>query len=148
VLTLELGGDRHVVTQTCDCCGDTRQTVTGYVYDDDTAHAVYFASCCPHDREVWIEVILGSWDVDSTDDHITFGCRVGDNEQAELITSLVPAAQVSSNNAIYGQKLDRDQALVHPWLDAFWDIVDLVMLTDPTVHQHVYGPEHAPAQWS
>ena len=35
----------------------------------------------------------------------------------------------------------RDEALAHPRIDEFWEIVDYVLLTDPVVHVHVYGHE-------
>jgi hypothetical protein len=142
-VSLTLSGDleRRVQTRTCECCGAERQVVTGWVNDDDEAVAAYIASCYPHDGELWLDVILGSWGDETNDDHVTFGCRVGAVEgQPTPACTLVPAASVGPPSPIYGEKLDREQALRHPWLGLFWDIVDLVLTADSTVHAHVYGP--------
>lgn len=149
-MTLTLDLDRTVTTHACPDCGGTREVVTGFVYRDDEPHAVYFASCYPAHREVWIDVILGTWDDDSEsqvsegkdaeadNDHVTFGCRFGQVEgQAIPACSLVTgAAMAPETSTIYGQRLDRDQALAHPWLTSFWEIVDVVLVQDPTVHPY------------
>ena len=38
---------------------------------------------------------------------------------------------------LYGERLDREQALKHPWLGEFWEVVDLVLLSDPTVRPYL-----------
>ena len=53
----------------------------------------------------------------------------------------VPAAAAYSQSPFWGIKLSRDEALAHPRIDEFWEIVDYVLLTDPVVHAHVYGHE-------
>jgi hypothetical protein len=34
--------------------------------------------------------------------------------------------------------LDRDQALVHPWVNAFWAVIDYILPNEKTVRRHVY----------
>ena len=50
--------------------------------------------------------------------------------------SLVAAASVAPDDPLYGVKLDRHAALAHPWLPAFWEVVDLVLVTDAVVNEH------------
>ncbi len=108
--------------------------VTGGVYHDEGGYAVYVASMYPHGREIWIDVIFGTWGETDFTDHVTFGCRVGvDAEHTGPMCSLVSAASVAPADAIYGERLDRDRALGHPWLSSFWCVVDLVLLEDPVV---------------
>jgi hypothetical protein len=38
---------------------------------------------------------------------------------------------------LFGERLDREQALKHPWIGEFWEVVDLVLLSDPTVHPYL-----------
>ena len=38
-----------------------------------------------------------------------------------------------------GERLTREQALLHPRLGDFWVVVDLMLLSDPEVHAHLYG---------
>jgi hypothetical protein len=58
-----------------------------------------------------------------------------------LSLTAVPAAAAYSQSPFWGIKLSRDEALAHPRIDEFWEIVDYVLLTDPVVHAHVYGHE-------
>jgi hypothetical protein len=46
--------------------------------------------------------------------------------------------QALSDRPIIGRKLNRDEALGHPWLNAFWEVMDWLILNDPTLHEHVY----------
>jgi hypothetical protein len=34
--------------------------------------------------------------------------------------------------------LDRDQAFVHPWVKAFWAVIDYILPNEKTVRRHVY----------
>ena len=43
-----------------------------------------------------------------------------------------------SDRPLWGKKLSRDEALAHPWLPDFWEVVDFVLLTDPDVRRHIY----------
>jgi hypothetical protein len=47
---------------------------------------------------------------------------------------------------MFGQKLEREEALSHPRLHEFWDLVDWLILNDETLHENVYhfGSEPEP----
>jgi hypothetical protein len=34
---------------------------------------------------------------------------------------------------VFGRKLDRDEALEHPWLADFWSVVDFLLIEDTEV---------------
>jgi hypothetical protein len=51
----------------------------------------------------------------------------------------VQAAATFSDSALFGRELDRDQALQHPLLSEFWQVIDFILIEDPTVHEHVHG---------
>ena len=133
---------RTVQTSLCDACGTDHKIVKQFVLDDGNAHAVLFVALHGHGtNEAWIDAIFGSFD-DAYADHLTFGCRVGPVDgQAEPAATLVEAAIPYSDAPIFGEKLSRDQALVHPWLSAFWRVVDFVLIHDDDVHSHVYRGE-------
>jgi hypothetical protein len=59
----------------------------------------------------------------------------------EPAATLVQAAEPYGSSPIWGQKLTRQGALVHPRLQEFWEIVDYVLVADSVVHHHVYGHE-------
>ena len=128
----------------CDHCGRSYLLVRAFITRDGDAYAIVFAACHVHDgeREAWIDVILGTFSSDDASDHVTFGARVGPVAgQADPAATAVPAGVAYSQSPFWGIKLSRDEALAHPRIDEFWEIVDYVLLTDPAVHAHVYGHE-------
>lgn len=140
-MALEIEDDRDVRFDECTHCQQPMTRIAGFVLKDGGAHAIYFATCYHHDgHEVWIDVVFSpTWD-DTSDDRVTFGCRVGPIEgQPEGAASLVPAAQNRRESRTFGYKLTRDEALLHPQLAEFWEVVDYVLLRDPDVSEHMYG---------
>jgi len=47
---------------------------------------------------------------------------------------------VYADRPIFGRKLGREEALAHPLVAENWRVVDHILVTDPTVSAHVYGP--------
>lgn len=104
---------------------------------------LYFASCYHHDgvHEAWIDAILGSWGQNTTDDHVTFGCRVGPVADSPApAATLVDGGAAAPDAPLYGHKLTRDEGLAHPRLPDFWQLVDAVLEKDALVRGHIYGP--------
>lgn len=134
--------ERQVKEFICDHCGGPSQRVTGFIHRDNNALAVYFASCYHHGgHEVWIDVVLSPTWAEDVDDRETFGCRVGPiDNPGDLGSSLVTGASAFPDSPTFGRKLTRDQALQHPRLPEFWEIVDHVLSRDPLVRDHIYGP--------
>ena len=142
-MTLTIGDDRRVQTLTCEQCGASYVKVTGFVYADGDALAVFYAACHHHEgqHEAWIDVIFGDWGTDDSSRNVTFGCRVGPvANSAEPAATLVPAASVYADGPIFGRKLSREEALAHPLVAENWRVVDHILDSDPTVNAHVYGP--------
>jgi hypothetical protein len=138
-----LDPDRHITNLSCDDCGGTRDVITGFVYQGEQPHAVYYAACYPQHGEVYLDVILGTWtdEVEDDNDHVTFGCRYGKVEdRAEPACTLVSAAAMAPQpvSPLFGKRLDREQALKHPWLGDFWAVVDFLVYADPTVHTYMH----------
>jgi hypothetical protein len=141
VVGLEIDSDRQVNEFACQECGEPIQRVTGFILRDQDAYAVFFASCYHHDgHEAWIDVIFSPTWADGVDDRETFGCRVGPiTGQAEPGASLATGGAAFRDSKTFGRKLTRDQALSHPRLTDFWEVVDHVLVHDPLVRDHVYG---------
>ncbi len=141
-VTLTIDDDRRVQTLMCDQCGAYYEKVTGFVYEDGDALAVYYAACHNHggQHEAWIDVIFGDWGTDDSSKNVTFGCRVGPVANSdEPAATLVPAAAVYGDSPIFGHKLTREEALTHQLLADNWRVVDYILVTDATVSAHVYG---------
>ena len=140
MLTIE--PERNIREETCDRCGRQYRQLTLFIHRDGDAFAICYASLHRHEDvpEAWLDVILSLWDEENASDHVTFGCRVGPVQgQDEPAASLVTGAIPFSDSDLFGKKLTRDEALVHPWLPRFWEVVDFVLVTDADVHTHVYG---------
>jgi hypothetical protein len=137
-------GWRGGTTHACDCCGNASRRTWAMVNRDDQPYAVFFAACYDHGhvRETWIDVVFGTWGQGVHDDHVTFGCRFGPVAGSDYpAATAVDAAEVAPDDALFGQKLTRAQALSHPRVKEFWEVVDFVVLSDPLVHPHHY--EHS-----
>ncbi|GII34964.1 hypothetical protein [Planotetraspora mira] len=134
--------------KTCECCGQPSRRTWCMVTRDGLPYAMFFAACYSHAgvRESWTDVVFGTWG-QGTDyhDHLTFGCRFGPGAGSDLPgATAVDAASVAPDGPLYGHKLTRAEALAHPKLSEFWEVIDFVVATDPLVHQHHYG-HRAPA---
>lgn len=141
-MPLSFDPETSVTEQTCQDCGTAYVLIKGFIYDDGNAHAIYFAALHHHaaQREARLDVILGSFGDDRAPDHETFGCRVGPVEgQDQPAATLVQAAEPYGNTAIWGRKLDRTAAVVHPRLPDFWAIVDFLLVEHHLINAHVYG---------
>lgn len=140
--TLAIEANPTVSEHSCDHCSQPFQRVQGYVYRAGDAHAVYIASCYHHDgHEVFIDAVFSPTWEDEVDDHITFGCRVGMVAgQSDPGASLVTGATAFTDRPFFGRKLSREEATGHPLLGDFWALVDHLLVRDPVVRDHVYGP--------
>jgi hypothetical protein len=145
-VTLHFDEPPTVQEQDCADCGSHYVLVKAFVARGEDAVAVTYTALHAHEgvHEAWIDAILGTFGVDRTEDHVTFGCRVGPvSGQQEPAATLVDAAKPYSDRPIWGQKLSREEALTHPRLAEYWDIVDFVLVNDPAVEHHVYA--HGPS---
>jgi hypothetical protein len=102
-MPLSFDPETSVTEQTCKDCGTDSVLIKGFLYDDGNPHAIYFAALHHHhdDHEAWLDVILGSFGDDRSNDHETFGCRVGPVEgQTQPAASLVQGATPYGDAAI------------------------------------------------
>jgi hypothetical protein len=132
-VTLSIG-ERTVREQACSSCGRAYAHVTGFVYAEGDAHAVYFAACHGHpDHEAWLDVVVGTWGGDEAGDHVTFSCRL----RGDGATAVDAPVAVEGKGRFMGRRLTRDEALADSRVDAFWRVVDLVALEDSAVAAHL-----------
>lgn len=123
----------------CVDCDEEHDSIVGFVLKDGNAHAIYFAEWHERWSEAYLDVILGSFEGPDYEDNVTFGCRVGYVQgQALPACSLVQAAMTRSEAQIFGARLSRDEALVHPRLAELWEVVDWLIVNDPTLHDKVF----------
>ena len=138
-MTFSFDGETRLERRRCDRCGEAHDAATGFVLRDGAAYAIYWADWYPHQQEALVDVILGSFEEPDFADNVTFGCRIGRVEgQAEPACSLTPGGQSRSVKQLLGHKLTREEALQHPSLPSFWEVVDWLILNDATLHEHIF----------
>lgn len=138
-MSFSFSGDPTVDRRRCQDCGNEHESVTGFVLKDGSAHAVYYADWYPHNQEAYVDVVLGTWEEPDYPNQVTFGCRLGPVEgQDGPAASLVPGGARRSDHKLFGVKLDRQAALEHQMLPEFWDVIDWLVVNDPTLHENVY----------
>jgi hypothetical protein len=143
--SLSFDGEPNRQDKECAECGRSYRLVKTFIRRDGDAYGIAFTALHQHGgiNEAWIDVVLGTFGENATDDHITFGCRVGPVEgQTEPAASLVTGGIPYGDQPIWGKKLTREQALVHPRLPECWDMVDYLLGNDRELHSHVYVKDH------
>lgn len=122
--------------------GDGHEQVrsVGYVNRDGGAHAAYWLFWYPHADEAWLDATLGTWE-DGFPRQATFGCRIGAVQgTAGPACSLVQAGSMllADPPSLMGTLLGPDDAREHPWLPAFWELVDWLIVADPLARKHLH----------
>ena len=141
-MAFRLDPDLRIRSRVCDHCAKEWLDVIGFIYRNDHPYAAFKAACSPHEPEVFVEVALGSEigeeDADRAD-HVVFACRIGPVAgQDEPACTAIEAGYLFAESPIWGRMLDRESALAHPWIDAFWEVVDFILEYEGTVRHHVY----------
>jgi hypothetical protein len=136
--TLSLEPSHETSATLCGCCGESYRKVWGFLYDDDSAYAVYYATLSSHDRRRRVEMAIGigNWGEHSkVEDRLSMALDV----QAGFKMTIVDAADSPWVEAqtLLGKMLDRSEALAHPLKDEFFRIADYVVLNDPRIKEHL-----------
>jgi hypothetical protein len=107
------------------------------VGDADRTIAAYFASCHTSEaRSVLLDVTLGTWGTDSTQDHVTFACEY----RPEGAMARDAPLTLTESAPLLGEMLTREAALSHPWVDRFWHVADTIVRRDSLVHETLAEP--------
>jgi hypothetical protein len=141
-VTLWLDGESTIEPSTCNDCGAEYVLVKSSLLDEEGPYAIAFSALHDHDDlEAWIDVIFGAFEGDAVEDErVTFGCRVGPVQGSdEPAATAVQAAHPYDDGPTFGRKLSRAEALEHPRIRDFWQVVDFLLEHEPTINHHVYG---------
>jgi hypothetical protein len=117
----------------CDCCGGTTTRLTRFVYRDEDAHAIYYASfsAAHPERPARMLVSLGEWGDGSVPEQrraFVMDVRSTSEQYEVMVTdgSTSPWAQAK----VIGKLLEREEALADPWLPEAFHITDHAVLED------------------
>ena len=133
-ITIEQGPEED--PKRCACCGNKTLTVHGFVYRDNNAHAVYFASWTigHSERGVAMAIGLGEWgDGSSPETRRSIGleCRTTDDKFQFMIID--PGQSPWGKSEFLGRMLPREKALTDLQIDDFFQIADHIVQEDPRV---------------
>jgi hypothetical protein len=118
---------------TCECCGAATTRLTRFVYNDDGAYAVYYASYgSTHPEEVKAVVSVGEWGDGSTPaDRVAFPLTLWQNESEYGVTVGEAASSPWKGVELLGEMLSREEALGHPRISDVFHITDHIFAEDP-----------------
>lgn len=140
MLELELG--KEVADITCDCCGKLFQSVNGFVYKDDWAYSVYFATLLSgHDCiEAGLTISVGKWwedDAAAIAQREWVYMRVWPSETGSGFEIRIEEPSASrhyaTENISLGKALTCDDARARPTLDDFFAVARFVVDNDPAL---------------
>lgn len=123
----------------CECCGNCTTKLVRYIFQDDTAHAVYLASFTPghEDKVVHVLVGLGNWgeDADPTERR-AFAVKIWDNDDQWAVSVLDRDESPWGGVEFLGNILERDEALSHQWISEVFHITDHIVAEDGPIIEY------------
>ena len=126
----------------CECCGGQTTSLTRFVYRDGNAYAIYYATFSDShpDRVVVATVSLGEWGEDATpEQRVAFAMELR-STASEYQVGLIDATRSPWREAeVIGRKLDREEALAHPWVREAFHVADHMVAEDEPIRSYLNG---------
>lgn len=143
-ITIEQGPEQE--PRYCECCRNKTLTVHGFVYRDNSAHAVYFASwtLAHPERGVTMAISLGEWGEGSSPENrrsVALECRTTEDQYQFMIID--PEQSPWGKSEFLGRMLPREKALDDSRIDEFFRIADHIVQEDPRVKAFVNQSKEA-----
>ncbi len=120
----------------CDCCGNVTVRLTRFVYNDGDARAVYYASFTPGHEEKRLSGLIGigEWGEDARpEDRVAFPFQIWTNRDNFQVGLTNAADSPWSDVKFLGRVLDRDEALLHPWIKEVFHVTDHMVSDDVAI---------------
>ena len=138
--------NERITTFDCPDCGKKSMTVWGFVFKDESAHAVYYAGLMTahEQRSVRLTVSIGGWGIEHRDEQSVSGRNwlfIEARPTADSYEMMVREPEESSyfGKRILGKPMSRAEALVSPTMDDFFAVADFVAFNDPAVKSYLLG---------
>lgn len=128
--TIETGNTYDAI---CECCGELSRTVSGFVYRDGDATAVYFVQWTVGGVEshgAHFDVIVGEWGEESGPSDrsaVSLKFRYTDQEAGFMV---IDASGRPINSDLASNALARESVVGTPLAQTIFDIVDAVWVQD------------------
>ena len=120
----------------CECCGAETVTLTRFVLEDGSAHAVYYAQYSRgHETGVVSGLVsLGNWSDSATpDERLAFPLQLWASNDNCNVAFVDARDSPWSDVTFMGRLLDREEALAHPWRAEVFHLADRIVRDDPQV---------------
>ncbi len=125
----------------CTCCDSNTTSLTRFVKRDGNAYAVYYAFFTEGHSGLTGLISIGEWGTEKIPkDRYAFGFDMMATDESYQVM-IINAEQTPWGKAdILGQKLTREEAMLHPWLEDVYEITDLMADRDDEVREF-FGQE-------
>jgi hypothetical protein len=128
-ISIEPGG--QAAPHVCPHCGNESHTVSGFVYCDGNAYAVYYAGWTLGHHEVGMLIGIGEWGEDARpDSRCSFGL-IARSEKSNVVFMVVgPDNSPLGEMKFMGHLLPRDEALSHPEIQDVYHVAEHIVRDD------------------
>jgi hypothetical protein len=137
-LNLELG--EQLADIGCEECGGSHKSAYGFVYKNDDAFGLYFATLhVGHSSpSVGLTLSLGKWwDDDAVDERCWVFIYIWPETDEYRMTLNDPRRSHHLKYSALGRPLDREAALLSPLKDEFFEVADYVIANDPAIASYL-----------
>ena len=139
MLTVEFSEPNYFA---CDCCGGHTTSLTRFVYKNNHAYAIYYATFADAHPGHHVDAVvsLGDWGEGadpSTRRAFSLRIRAGAEQYEVMVTG--PDDCPWRDAKLIGPVLTRDEALAHPWLPEVFHISDHIVAEDEPVKSYLAG---------
>lgn len=120
----------------CDCCGGTTTRLTRFVYEDDDAFAAYYILFTDghEDKVAYALVGLGEWgEAGSPEQRTAFSVKIWQKDGDWAVTVTDKAESPWNHVDLFGEILDREPALQHPFIQDVYHLTDHIVVEDKPV---------------
>ncbi|KAB7609821.1 hypothetical protein F9L33_15480 [Amylibacter sp. SFDW26] len=134
---IEMGEADH--SSFCECCDQEASTTHGFVYKDDDAYAVYYATWSQKHETKYVNfaIAVGEWgDNSSNMDRTCFGLEVYDNKDKLDFRVIEPEGSPWGETDLLGKMLSRQESLEHCLKDEIFLIIEKVINNDILLNEY------------
>jgi hypothetical protein len=112
----------------------------GEIHEGPGVAAVFYAALYTHGdvRDVFVDVIAGTWGSEDYSDHYTFTVRTGPVEpDGQIASTMIDGGESYPDDPLFGQKLRREEALARPDVARLWALSDTVLADVVEIGRHL-----------
>ena len=137
-ITIELGEQKEPTY--CECCGNKNETVHGFVYNNNDAYAVYFASwTVSHlERGVTMAIGIGEWGEEAIPtQRFSVGIECRTTKDQIQFAIIDPEQSPWGRTEFLGRMLSREAALNHSSIKDIFNIAEHVVHDDTRISSFI-----------